>query len=208
MGSIATLTRLNGEEHGVVSQCFPEGCPNIPVWLGETDDSVSRSWENGATARTSQGQGLVSVHAELLRRAEAHTMCHHLAGALNLVADDISRNDYSLSFSIRTQQLFLKHPCLASLDYFQPSLDCSFLCLGCSQGTIRFPAFCHQPWDSFYPPAPPLPFLLPCEVGRQPLVGGGLGGPQGPGAVAVGHVCCPFGLRALHSLQANPFCNS
>ena len=74
LGSIATLTRLNGEEHGVVSQCFPEGCPNIPVWLGETDDSVSRSWENGATARTSQGQGLVSVHAELLRRAEAHTM--------------------------------------------------------------------------------------------------------------------------------------
>ena len=59
--------------------------------------------------------------AELLRRAEAHTMCHHLAGVLNLVADDISRNDFSLSFPVRTQQLFLKHPCLVSLDHFQPS---------------------------------------------------------------------------------------
>jgi hypothetical protein len=99
---------------------FPSGRPDIPVWLGETDNTVSKSWENRATARTSQGQGLVSVYAELLRTSFVHTQCQHLAGVLNIVADDISRNDFSLR-SARFSQLFLKHPSLASLDYFQPS---------------------------------------------------------------------------------------
>lgn len=100
---------------------FPSGRPAIPVWHGETDNSVSKSWENRATARTSQGQGLVSVYAELLRTSMVHTQCEHLAGTLNEVADDISRNDFSLPYLVRTKQLFLKHPSLASLDYFQPS---------------------------------------------------------------------------------------
>ena len=100
---------------------FPDGRPAIPVWYGETDNSVSKSWENRATARTSQGQGLVSVYAELLRTTTVHTQCEHLAGKLNTVADDISRNDFSLSFSARCPQLFQKHPFLESLDCFLPS---------------------------------------------------------------------------------------
>ena len=100
---------------------FPNGRPDIPVWLGETDNSVSKSWENRATASTSQGQGLVSVYAELLRTTQVHTQCEHLAGVLNVVADDISRNDFSLSSHARCVKLFRKHPSLASLDYFVPS---------------------------------------------------------------------------------------
>lgn len=101
--------------------CFPEGRPDIPVWLGETDNTVSLSWENRATARTSQGQGLVSVYAELLRTTRVHTRCQHLAGVLNVVADDISRNDFSLSFPDRAAKLFRIHPSVASLDFFLPS---------------------------------------------------------------------------------------
>ena len=100
---------------------FPAGRPAIPVWLGETDNSVSKSWESRATARTSQGQSLVSVYAELLRTSFVHTQCKHLAGVLNTVADDISRSEFSLHSHHRCTQLFRKHPLIASLDYFQPS---------------------------------------------------------------------------------------
>jgi hypothetical protein len=82
---------------------------------------VSKSWENRATARTAQGQGLVSVYAELLRSSQVHTQCEHLAGVLNTVADDISRNNFLLPLDKRIAQLFLKHPLLKSLDYFLPS---------------------------------------------------------------------------------------
>ena len=100
---------------------FPHGRPHIPVWFGETDNTVSCSWENRATARTPQGQGLVGVYAELLRTSHVHTQCKHLAGIDNVVADDISRNDFSLDSSSRCLQLFQKHPCLGSYDYFLPS---------------------------------------------------------------------------------------
>ena len=102
---------------------FPNGPPDIPVWLGEADNTVSCSWETRATAKTAQGKGLFSVYAELLRRCNVHTCCKHLAGKLNVVADDISRNDFSLPFPTRTAKLFREHPMLASLDYFQPSAE-------------------------------------------------------------------------------------
>jgi hypothetical protein len=114
----AIKTRLGASD---AANYFPDGVPNIPVWLGETDNTVSASWENRATARSSQGQGLVAIYAELLRTSFIHTQCRHLAGVLNVVADDISRNDFSLSSSPRCSQLFRKHPSLASLDYFLPS---------------------------------------------------------------------------------------
>lgn len=102
---------------------FPKGSPNVPVWLGETDNSVSKSWENRATAQTSSGQGLVPVHAKLLRLANVHAKCDHLAGELNEVADDVSRDDFSLPPFLCCQKLFLKHPSLASHDCFLPSPD-------------------------------------------------------------------------------------
>jgi hypothetical protein len=106
---------------------FPNGTPDIPVWLAETDNTAAKSWANRATAKTSQNQGLVSIFAELLRKHRLHTQCSHVAGVLNTVADDISRNDFSLSPSARCSQLFRRHPLLASLDYFQPSPELSQL---------------------------------------------------------------------------------
>jgi hypothetical protein len=117
----AIKARLDGASAQDILTYFPSGRPDIPVWLGETDNTVSKSWENRATSRTSQGQGLVSVYSELLRTSHVHTQCQHLAGVLNTVADDISRNDFSLSSPHRCSQLFLKHPSMASLDYFLPS---------------------------------------------------------------------------------------
>jgi hypothetical protein len=101
--------------------CFPDRMPDIPVWLGRTDNTVSASWENRATSRSPQGQSLVSVYAELLRTSRIHTRCDHIDGIINTVADDISRNDFSLPSPLRCSQLFQKHPLLASLDYFLPS---------------------------------------------------------------------------------------
>ena len=109
------------DDPNLALELFPNGIPAIPVWLGETDNTVSCSWENRATARTSQGQGLVSVYAQLLRRRDIHTRCQHLAGKLNEVADDISRNNFSLSFASRSVKLYKVHPSLATLDYFLPS---------------------------------------------------------------------------------------
>ena len=117
----AIKTRLGTITLEDILTMFPTGLPAIPVWYGETDNSVSKSWENKATAKTSQGQGLVSIYAELLRSTNVHTMCDHLAGILNIIADDISRNDFSLGSVARCTQLFRKHPSLGSLDYFQPS---------------------------------------------------------------------------------------
>jgi hypothetical protein len=117
----AIKARLDNATNQESTGFFPLGRPDIPVWLGETDNTVALSWENRATARTSQGQGLVSVYAELLRTSFIHTQCKHLSGILNTVADDISRNDFSLSGPDRCLQLFRKHPSLGSLDYFQPS---------------------------------------------------------------------------------------
>ena len=117
----AVLTRIWDLPVGERSIYFPNGRPHIPVWLGETDNTVSKSWENRATAKTSQGQGLVAIYSEMLRTRTVHTMCDHLAGSLNDVADAISRNDFSLSLSARTAQLFQKHPTLRSCDYFLPS---------------------------------------------------------------------------------------
>ena len=117
----AAIVRFEGVMPGDITPYFPGGQPTIPVWLGETDNTVSRSWEARATAKSSQGQSLVSVYAELLRRGRIHTLCKHLAGKLNVVADSISRNDFSLPISVRLAQLFQKHPSLASLDYFLPS---------------------------------------------------------------------------------------
>ncbi len=119
----AVHTRLTTMGTAEEARFFPRGRPAIPVWLGETDNSVSRSWENRASARSSSGQNLVGVYAELLRVAQVHTQCQHLAGELNVVADDISRADFSLPFSVCVLQLFQKQPCLASLDYFLPSQE-------------------------------------------------------------------------------------
>jgi len=119
----AVITRLEDCNQGLsdCGVCFPNGPPNIPVWLVESDNMVSVAWERKATSASLQGQGLVSVCAELLRRRHIQTRCDHLAGSLNVVADDISHNYFSLSFSARVEKLCKEHPMVSTLDFFLPS---------------------------------------------------------------------------------------
>ena len=119
----AVIMRLEDCDQGLSdhSVYFPNGPPNIPVWLVESNNMVSVAWERKATSASLQGQGLVSVYAELLRHRHIQTHCDHFAGSLNVVADDISRNDFSLSFSARIEKLCKEHPMLSALDFFLPS---------------------------------------------------------------------------------------
>ena len=117
----AIRTRLDTPTGLSFPLAFPNGMPSIPVWLGWTDNTASKAWESRATTKGSQGQALVSVYAELLRTSHIHTQCSHIKGERNVIADDISRNDFSLSFSSRLSKLTAKHPSLASYDFFQPS---------------------------------------------------------------------------------------
>ena len=117
----AVITRFRTLPPALASRVFPSGVPSIPVWLGRTDNLVSRAWEVKATSKSSQGQALVAVYSGLLRLGRVHTMCTHVAGKANVVADDISRNDFSQPFPIRSSQLFQRHPCLKGFAYFLPS---------------------------------------------------------------------------------------
>ena len=119
----AIKVRWEGIRNGTDSHHTLDLVPNVLSWLGETDNSVSKSWENRVTARTSSGQGLVGVYAELLRSTQIHTQCDHLAGVDNIIADDISRNDFSLPYLLRREKLLQLHPSLRRLDYFQPSQE-------------------------------------------------------------------------------------
>ena len=118
--------RNRGDDHHTLP-----ALPHVLVWLGETDNTVSRSWENKSTAKTSSGQGLVGVYAELLRTSSIHTQCEHIAGVDNVVADAISRNDFSLPYSLRRAKLLRQHPFLKPLDYFQPSPELVLLLESC-----------------------------------------------------------------------------
>ena len=118
----AVITRLRFDQDS--SRFFLSGVvPTIPVWHGETDNSASKSWENKVTTKSSQGQSLLLIYSELLRVGRIHTQCSHLAGESNIIADAISRNTFSLPPSVRWPQLFQKHPCLATCDFFLPSLE-------------------------------------------------------------------------------------
>jgi len=119
----AVITRLEDCDQGLsdYSAYFPNGPPNIPVRLVESNNMVSVAWERKPSSASLQGQGLVSVYAELLWRRHIQTRCNHLAGSLNVVADDISRNDFSLSFSAHIEKLYKEHPMLSTLDFFLPS---------------------------------------------------------------------------------------
>ena len=145
----AVKTRIASASPEELRRFFPGGKPDIPVWYGETDNTVSKSWENRATASSSQPQGLVSIYAELLRTSMIHTQCEHIAGELNVVADDISRNDFSLPLFARSRQLFRKHPSLRRCAYFQPS-----------QGLLQLLTS-----RLFLPPSP-VPPVLPTELGH------------------------------------------
>ena len=99
------------------------GKPHIPVWLGSTDNMVSKSWETKGCATSTHAQGLISIYSELLHTTVTliHTTCEHIKGVDNIIADDISCIDFSLSLSAHLSKLCVKHPCLCTYSYFHPS---------------------------------------------------------------------------------------
>lgn len=133
----------------VQQTCFPKRIPTIPVWLGYTDNTVSKSWEAKATAKSKRGQSLIGIYSSLLRDTNIHTVSKHIKGVDNIVADDISRNDFSLSLPSRFAQLFAKHPSLVSFDYFLPS-----------------PSFLQLLTSRLYCEPNPTPCDLPAPLGR------------------------------------------
>ena len=119
----AIVVRMESLTPEQAARFFPNGVPRYLVWLGWTDNMVSRSWESRATSSSLQGQALLAVYSELLRMAQVNTICKHVPGDRNVCADDISRNDFSLSFSSRLAKLTVNHSALSSLEYFLPSPD-------------------------------------------------------------------------------------
>jgi hypothetical protein len=145
----AINTRCRDMPPAIATRLFPLGLPDIPVWLGRTDNMVSKSWESKASATGRQGQSLLSVYSELLRTTRVATQCTHVSGVTNIVADDISRNDFSSPFQLRRQQLFATHPSLTCLDYFLPS-----------------PALIQLLTSKLYSAPAPIPCVLPKILGH------------------------------------------
>lgn len=145
----AVCVRLRDATPSQLLQWFPTGVPHIPYYTIESDNQVSVSWANSLTARGLRGQHLLGVAAEFSRTHLLRRQVTHLAGKLNIIADDISRNDFSLPFPARATQVFVKHPSLASYDYFLPSPDLLLL--------LSSRLFCGQPQA---------PCALPKNLGR------------------------------------------
>ena len=98
----------------LMARAFPNGVPHCPAWLAWTDNMVAKSWENRATSASSTGQALIGVYTALLERANLHVRADHVPGKKNVLADDISRNDFSLPLPARLAKLSVKHPFLAN----------------------------------------------------------------------------------------------
>ena len=119
----ALITIFEDPSDQALAEAFPTGVPHFPVWLGYTDNMVAKSWENRATSSSPQGQSLLSVYSALLERAQLHTRAEHVPGVDNVLADDISRNDFCLPCYSRLHKLSVKHPFLPSYRHFQLSQE-------------------------------------------------------------------------------------
>ena len=117
----AILTRLDQATPSQLAKWFPQGKPSIPYWMCDIDNMVSNCWDRSMSTSSLVGQNLIGITSELKRQFPLRAETKHLAGKLNVVADDISRQDFSLPSSTRLPQLFAKHPSLATYDYFLPS---------------------------------------------------------------------------------------
>ena len=117
----AVIQRLCLASPAQISQWFPTGLPHIPYHRSDCDNQVSTNWDRTLTSRGTTGQQLITVSSELSRTSTLRSDSQYLEGDVNVVADDISRNNFSLPFPLRCSQLFAKHPFLGSWDFFLPS---------------------------------------------------------------------------------------
>ena len=145
----AIVVRLAEATPAQRSRWFPSGPPNLPFWLCDCDNAVSTHWDRAMSARGVPGQNLIGIAAELKRCFPLRAETQHLPGEENVVADDISRNDFSLPFPSRSAQLFAKHPSLATWDFFLPS-----------------PALLQLLYSRLFSGPAPVPCVLPTVLGR------------------------------------------
>jgi hypothetical protein len=101
---IAVATRLASLSDSDRLLAFPDGLPTMPVLLSHTDNTSAKSWANRVTSKSSQGQRLIGLYAEILRTCNIGLNCDHIAGVKNAIADFISRpTHFNLSYSERAQ---------------------------------------------------------------------------------------------------------
>ena len=106
---------------------FPNGLPNVPTIQMWTDNTPSKKWSNKVSTASPQGQHLIKIYAELLRRCNLGTNCEWIKGSENDDADLISRPNISLSDSEHCQQIFQQIPALQSWNYFRPTQELTSL---------------------------------------------------------------------------------
>ena len=148
----AVTVRLATATKAQLNRWFPQGTPYIPYLLSDCDNQVSTCWDRALSARGIPGQNLVAVSSELHRTQRLRAESRYLPGGLNVVADDISRNDFSLPFSVRTAQLIAKHPSLGTWDYFQPSPELLLLLSSrLSSGPVQGPCVLPTALGQFVP---------------------------------------------------------
>jgi hypothetical protein len=118
----AVIVRLRTLSSEQCARFFPNGIPAQPVCQCLTDNIASMAWVNKVTTKSLQGQNLIGIYAEILHHSNIGVNSEHIRGILNTRADDISRPiSPNLSLAVRHEQIFLKHNCLRTWDFFLPN---------------------------------------------------------------------------------------
>ena len=117
----AVVTFWSTSSPVTLQKCFPNGIPPQPLIQSLCDNTSSESWAKKGLG-TESVINLLKLWASL--RSTYLDFQHgseHISTTDNVVADDISRPDLSLTPFLRHQNLFQKHPFLKTYRRFQPS---------------------------------------------------------------------------------------
>jgi hypothetical protein len=112
----------DGTNSPILRQFFPQGVPDHPIMLCQTDNTSAMAWANRLSAASTKSQGLIAILAALLRKTNIGLTAEHIPGETNILAVFISRpSNYSLLHPARTEQIFQQHELLRTWRYFRPS---------------------------------------------------------------------------------------
>jgi hypothetical protein len=117
----AVITRLEAAVPPMLLQAYPNGYPDIPVFLCQTDNVSTKSWANKVSSASPNAHGLIALLAFLLRRTQCGFHSEWLAGHLNGTADLLSRPDLTISPTAFCTQIYQSKPKLTSWNFFPPS---------------------------------------------------------------------------------------
>jgi len=96
-----------------------------------TDNKSAKAWGNFVSSKSTKGQALVRIQAELLHRTQNGYAFDYVKGEDNVTADLLSRPPpHTTTFSNNfTFQIYQQEPRIRYYDYFQPSPELSSLLL-------------------------------------------------------------------------------